>query len=385
MCATIKSIGKVQNIKIIIILPSLGGGGAERLHVNLANDWVAKGFDVEFILLRVDGKLISLLDTRIKITFIAVNRIRNIILPLVTKLRKSLPDVLLVAMWPLTSAVVFSWVLSGRKGRLFISDHENLSQSYIEQHRIGRNYLRNLIRFTYPLANGIIAVSQGVMQDLQLLGKLKKEKIRVIYNPAAIGVKTLRETPEVQAKLWGTGFNRHILSVGRLSPQKDHETLIKAFAMLPKEINAKLIILGEGSLRSDLLALISKLELNECIELPGFTADPYPWFRSADLFVLSSRWEGFGNVIVEALECGVPVVSTSCPSGPDEILEDGLYGMLVPIQDSKALSIAMVQSLKSKHDHKRLMHRAQDFSIRKISEQYLNYFFDDIQSLDEII
>jgi len=361
--------------KIVIILPDLGGGGAERLHVNLANDWAARGLSVEFVLMRKQGELLSLLAPEIAVTDLGVDRIRGAILPLAAHLRKSRPQAVLAAMWPLTSAVVFSWLFSGRPGKLFLSDHENLSLSYIGQNRAKPGYLKNLIRFTYPLANGIVAVSRGVMEDLCVLGSLPLNKVRVIYNPAATGVSPLRESPGVREQLWGTGFQRHILAVGRLAPQKDYETLIKAFALLPKAINAKLVILGEGPLRADLIALVNHLGLQECISLPGFIRDPYPWFRSADLFVLSSQWEGFGNVIVEALECGVPVVSTDCLSGPAEILEDGRYGKLVPIRDPDAMAAAMTASLAEPHDREKLMSRAKVFSVRNISDQYLNYCF----------
>ena len=363
--------------KITIILPDLSGGGAERLHVYLANDLVARGLSVEFVLLRKQGELLSLLAPEVAVSGLGVDRIRGAIFPLAAHLRKSCPQAVLAAMWPLTSAVVFSWLLSGRSGKLFLSEHENLSLSYIGQRRAKPSYLRNLIRFTYPLANGIVAVSRGVMKDLCVLGSLPLNKVRVIYNPAATGVSPFRESPGVQAQLWGTGFQRHILTVGRLSPQKDHETLIKAFALLSKNFNTKLVILGEGPLRPELTALVTELGLQKSVSLPGFTRDPYPWFRSADLFVLSSRWEGFGNVIVEALECGVPVVSTNCPSGPAEILEDGRYGKLVPVQDPVALASAMAQFLNETHDRAPLMRRAQDFSVRKISDEYLGYIFPE--------
>lgn len=363
--------------KVAIILPDLGGGGAERLHVHLANDWVARGLSVEFVLLRKQGELLSLLAPEVAVTGLGVDRIREVILPLAAHLRKSRPQVVLAAMWPLTSVVVFSWILSGRRGRLFISEHENLSLSYIGQRRVKPVYLRNLIRFTYPLANGIVAVSHGVKGDLCSLGSLPVNKVRVIHNPAATGISPLRESSAVQRTSWGAGFERHILTVGRLSPEKDHVTLIKAFAMLPKDLNAKLVILGEGLLRAELSALVAQLGLKERVSLPGFASDPYPWFRSADLFVLSSLWEGFGNVIVEALECGVPVVSTNCPSGPAEILEDGRYGKLVRVQDPVALARAIVQSLNETHDHEALMRRAQDFSVRKISDEYVAYMLPE--------
>ena len=325
----------------------------------------------------MESELVSLLAPKITVTFLGVGRIRDAVFPLAAHFRQSPPQVVLAAMWPLTSAVVFSWMLSGRRGRLFLSDHENLSLSYIGQRRANPVYLRNLIRFTYPLATGIIAVSRGVMEDLCFLGGLTANKMRVIYNPAATGVSPLREAPAVRAQLWGDGFDQHILTVGRLSFEKDHETLINAFAMLPNDLNAKLVILGEGPLREDLSVLVSQLGLQGRVSLPGFATDPYPWFRSANLFVLSSLWEGFGNVIVEALECGVPVVSTNCPSGPNEILEDGRYGNLVPVQDPVALANAMVQSLNEVHDPEALIRRALDFSVRKISYEYLSYIFSE--------
>ncbi len=363
-----------DNMRIVIVLPNLCGGGAERLHVNLANDWVAQGYDIEFVLLREKGDLIPLLAPEITLTGLNVDRIRDAILPLAAYLRKSNTQVVLGAMWPLTSVVVMSWLLSGRIGKLFLSEHENLSLSYLGQGRVKPGYLKNLIRFTYPLGSGVIAVSGGVKKDLCELGNLHEKSVKVIYNPAAIGVSSVRETSGVQDQLWGTHCNCHILTVGRLVPQKDHESLIKAFALLPIDLNARLVILGEGPLRSALKVLVTQLKLESRVLLPGFVNDPYPWFRSADLFVLSSRWEGFGNVLVEAFECGLPVVSTNCPSGPSEILDDGRFGKLVPTQAPCALAAAIVDSLNETHDRQSLMNRAQDFSLRKISDEYLAYF-----------
>ncbi|MEI8033250.1 MAG: glycosyltransferase [Chlorobiaceae bacterium] len=360
---------------ISIILPHLGGGGAERLHVNLANDWIERGYSVEFILLNKRGELLELLRPEITVTDLAADRIRVAITALALYLGKTRPDVILCAMWPLTSAVVLSWLLSGRRCALFLSDHEHLSHSYLVQRRVRAGYLKNLIRFSYPLAKGLIAVSQGVKDDLCSLGNLSEKKVKVIYNPAATGVCAERESSERSDCLWGKGFTHHLLAVGRLSVQKDFRTLINAFSLLPKSLNAKLVILGEGSSRKELEDLVGKLGLKEMVALPGFVVDPYPFFRSADLFVLSSEWEGFGNVIVEALECGLPVVSTDCPSGPSEILEEGRYGRLVPVGDAAALASAIASSLSESHDRELLMNRAKDFSVQKISDEYVAYLF----------
>ena len=361
--------------KITIILPDLCGGGAERLHVNLANDWVKRGFLVEFVLMQKQGELLSLLSEPTNVTGLGVDRIRHFILPLQKYLRRSQPDIILSAMWPLTSATVIAWLLSGKQGRLVLSDHNHLSISCIGELNVSPFFLNVLIRTTYPFADGIIAVSRGVKEDLCHLGGFADALIKVIYNPAATGISSLRETPEVSNKLWGAGCNHHILSVGTLKKVKDHATLIRAFAHLSSNMKAKLIILGDGQLREELENLIAELKLQDRVSMPGFVTDPYPWYRSADLFVLSSQREGFGNVIVEALECGVPVVSTNCPSGPSEILKNGRLGKLVPVEDPGAMASAMEEALTEPHDREQLMARAKEFSIRNISNEYLAYFF----------
>jgi glycosyltransferase involved in cell wall biosynthesis len=233
------------------------------------------------------------------------------------------------------------------------------------------------MRLSYRFSNGLIAVSEGVKQDMCSLSGMKPSKIRVIYNPAAKGIEiddSLRVDP---AGLWKghTGFK--ILSVGTLKTQKDHETLLRALALLPAALDVRLVILGEGPLREDLTRLAEEIGVTDRVSMPGFVLDPYPWFSSADLFVLSSRWEGFGNVIVEALECGTPVVSTDCVSGPSEILDNGRYGELVPVQDPVRLARAIEVSLIKKHDRLTLRHRAKEFSVENISKKYIDYFFHD--------
>ncbi len=177
-------------------------------------------------------------------------------------------------------------------------------------------------------------------------------------------------------QLWGNECDNRILSVGSLKPEKDHMMLIEAFSLIPDSMNAKLIILGDGPLKSDLREFITKKGLNNKITLAGFQHNPYPWYNGADVFVLSSKWEGFGNVIVEALECGTPVVSTNCPCGPAEILNNGAYGKLVSMGNPAKLTKAIIESLEETHNSDVLMDRAKKFSLEEISKQYLKYFSD---------
>lgn len=359
---------------ITIILPDLHAGGAERLHILLANHWHAQGIKVDFALMRQRGDLLGLLSDGIGIVDLRANRIRYSILPLARYLRKARPNIIIAAMWPLTSAAVLSWRLAGKQGCLYLSDHVQLSISCVEELNMSPRVLAAVMRLTYPAASGLIAVSEGVKQDMRRLGGFTDSQVRVIYNPAATGIAPQPEAESVRQKLWGVGFDHHILSVGTLKGQKDHATLIRAFALLPVALNAKLTILGEGDLRSELEALVQQLGLQGRVAMPGFVIDTYPWYRTADLFVLSSRWEGFGNVIVEALECGLPVVSTDCPSGPAEILEYGRIGRLVPIQDPAALATGMATVFTKVVDREILMRRARDFSVSAIADQYLEYF-----------
>jgi glycosyltransferase involved in cell wall biosynthesis len=316
------------------------------------------------------GELLTLVDKNIKILSPNVARIRNFILPIKRYLKDANPDVVLSAMWPLTSVTVLAWLLSGKQGKLFLSEHVILGISIANELFLSFWLVRLSLIITYPLATGIIAVSRSVKNDLCNFGKISCNHIKVINNPVvtATSLSSVNDN-----KVWESGYDYRILSVGTLKIEKNYKSLIQAFSKIAKNYNAKLVILGNGSQRYELERLILKLGLQDKVLLPGFVLDTGPWYNGADLFVLSSLWEGFGNVVVEALEYGVPVVSTDC-GGPSEILNNGTYGMLVPIDSPNALADAMVKSLNDSHDSDLLINRAQYFSVSRISIKYLDYF-----------
>lgn len=202
------------------------------------------------------------------------------------------------------------------------------------------------IRWLYPHARGIIAISEGVKRDLVALTGLPGERIEVVYNGILSPVVRARAAEPVEHPWFDDGAIPVLVSAGRLAPQKDYPTLIRAFARLRRDRAARLLILGEGPDRRLLEDLVKTLDLSESIHLPGHVQNPYGYMVRAAAFVMASRWEGFGNVIAEALCLGTPVVATDCPGGPREILGDGRWGHLVPPGDETALAAAMAASLR---------------------------------------
>jgi glycosyltransferase involved in cell wall biosynthesis len=359
-----------ENKIVAILLPNLGGGGAEKVSINLSKFLIQNGFTVHFILLQKKGEFLRIIPKNIKIFCINKIRFRDSIFPLASYFKKNNPQFIFVNMWPLTTIAVLSWVLAGRKGKLFLVDHSILSQSILNVKFYKKLVLKLSIMITYPLANKVIGVSKGVINDIISLGQLHKDKAIYIYNPLTI--KNRVYFPKKIPVSWEDSSFK-ILSIGRFTEEKNHKLLIKAFQILIKtNIGAKLIILGDGSLFRETKEFVKNLGLENHIHLPGFVLDAEPFFIHADLFVLSSNVEGFGNVIVEALSYGVPVVSTDCPSGPSEILDRGKFGTLVPIEDAESLAEAIKLNLYKEFDKEFLINRSLDFSIDKMAQKYLD-------------
>ncbi len=359
--------------RIAVVLPNLAGGGAERMHLDLAREWLKLGLNVDFVLLRKEGELLDLVPHGSRIVDLEVPCFRDALWPLMRYIRKARPDVVLAAMWPLTVVAVFAGRMAGCGARIVVSDHEQLSISYAGKGAGHRLFLRSSMAVGYRLAHERIAVSRGVARDLARLSGIPAKRYRVIYNPAAKGEQGL------EGRLSSVPENAgpFVLSVGKFKAVKNHALLIEAFAQIADKVDVNLYILGEGALRPELERKIAALGLEERVFLPGFQHDTILWYQQAQLFVLSSNHEGFGNVLVEALEQGVPVVSTDCPSGPREILENGRYGRLVPVGDAGALAQAMLDELNHHPDPEVLKRRAADFRVDRIAREYLRVMFGE--------
>jgi glycosyltransferase involved in cell wall biosynthesis len=257
---------------------------------------------------------------------------------------------------------------------LVISEHINLSQSVqaaFNRRKWRYRFLPPLLARTYPWAEAIIAVSTGVADDLSTLAEIPRERILTIYNPVV--------TPDLEEKSralcdhpwFAPGSPPVLLAVGRFTGQKDLPTLLRAFARVRRMRPVRLLLLGEGEERTKLEALVRELGVAADVALPGFVLNPFPYMARAAVLVLSSLHEGLAMVVIEALACGCPVVSTDCPSGPAEILEGGRYGALVPVGDVEAMAKAIHAALDGTHDPELLKTRAAEFSLERAAERYL--------------
>lgn len=355
---------------ISIFLPDLSGGGAEKVNLLLLRAFVDKGYDVDLVLLRRQGAFLDQVPPQVRIIDLDANRIRNGFVPLVRYLREHRPDALLASMWPLTTIAVLAAKVARFRGRVVVAEHSALSRSP-QNDGLSGLALRASMRWINVLADDLVGVSAGVVDDLHDLG-LPVDVGRVIHNPVAIS--DTKAVPDIWQGHWWMKRpqSQRVLAVGSLKPAKDYPTLLSAIRKLVDSgMEVALLILGTGPLQGELEEQRRALGLEEHVHFGGFVSDPGPFYRAAGLFVLSSAWEGFGNVIVEALAAGTPVVSTDCRSGPAEILENGRYGHLVPVADDEALALAIGESLSANHDAGALQARANDFSVEKIGQAYL--------------
>jgi glycosyltransferase involved in cell wall biosynthesis len=355
--------------RVAFLLPNMRGGGAERVALRLIGDFLDIGCEVDLVLLHAAGELMPLVPSAAHVVDLDAPRIRSAVFPLARYLRERNPSALQASMWPLTTAAVIARAIARSRTRLVLSEHVMLSRQYAGFGRIGRTFLGRSIAWSYPKADARVAVSERVADDLTAISRIDRGSIDVIYNPVAGPPLDIAPPEEIKA-MWNGAADR-IITVGSLKAQKNHAMLIRAFALLRKRRNAKLMILGEGELREPLRALAAERGVAEDVLFAGFTTDPWPYYESATAFALSSDYEGYPLVLIEAMRCGLPVVSTDCESGPAEILAGGLYGKLTPVGDAAAFAEALEQTLTSRPSANELKARAEALSGETTSARYV--------------
>ncbi len=260
----------------------------------------------------------------------------------------------------------------GAQVQVMLTQHENLSGDGVWRARLKYWWTRRAVRRNFPLADAVVCVSRGVADDLHQQFGVPAAQLHPIYNPAFSESFLQAATAEVEHPWLRDKTAPVVIAVGRLHPVKGFDDLLRAFALLLRQRDARLIILGEGRVRAELEAQVRALGLQQQVAIPGRVDNVPAWMARSDLFALSSRSEGFGNALVEALAAGLRIVSTRCPSGPAEILEDGRWGELVPVGDVDAFAAAMARQLDAPPpDREALIDRARAFSLDAALDQYL--------------
>lgn len=314
--------------------------------VNLMEAMLESGHcSLDVLRIRTDGPYAALIPEGCRVIDLNCRHSLTAVWPLARYLRRQRPAALLAAKDRVARTALAARKLSRVRTRLVVRLGTNLSASLAGRSFVTRAARCLPCRLLYPGAEAIVAVSRGVAADTAAITGLPLERIRTVANPV-ITARLFSRAAEPSGHPWLTNKTGPVLlAAGRLTRQKDFPTLLRALAEVRKQREVSLIILGEGGQRPDLEKLAAGLGLAHCVDLPGFADNPYSFMREADLFVLSSIWEGSPNVLTEALALGRPVVSTDCPSGPREILQHGTIAPLVPAGDHVRLARAVLQVL----------------------------------------
>lgn len=339
---------KYSSDRVALFLPLLVGGGAERVILNLAHGFVEKGLKVDFVLGKAKGPFLEQLPKEVRLIDLKSARVLTSLPGLVRYLRKERPRVLISALDHANIVALWAGRLAGVQTRVVVTLHNTVSEKMKKVSPCSRQKLYPLLfRKFLPGADTIVAVSNGVANDYAEVASIPVEKIKVIYNPVITSSLLEKASEPLDHPWFKPNEPPVILSVGRLTEQKNYAGLIEAFARLKEKHSARLLILGEGELRQSLEDQVSRLNLQQDVSLPGFVLNPYQYMRNSAVFALSSKWEGLPTVLIEALAVGAPVVSTNCKSGPEEILRGGSIGRLVPVGDIDALAEAIADSLEN--------------------------------------
>lgn len=359
--------------RIAFFLPSLRGGGAERTMINLAKGFAERGYAVDLVLVKAEGPYLSEVPSDIRVVDFCASRALFALPGLVRYLRRERPRVLLSTLSHANLIALWARWLACVETKVVVREASSVSINALNTVNRRGKLIPFLLRLFYPWADTVVALSQGVADDLIHTASLSKDKVRVIYNPVVTPELFAKAEEPVDHPWFVIGERPVLINVGRLTLVKDHPTLIRAFAQVRQQIPARLMILGEGEERPKLEALIRELGLETDVALPGFVENPIKYMKRSSVFVLSSRWEGFGNVLVEAMAVGTPVVSTNCPNGPAEITKDGEFGSLVPIGDADAMAISVCKVL-GKPCNEKAQAWAMTFTQEKSVQQYAEIF-----------
>lgn len=331
--------------QIAIFLRYLGGGGADQMMLNLAQCFCREGLAVDVVLGETWGPHLWKVPRGVRLIDLHASGTGATLLKLARYLRQDKPQALLSTLHYTNEIALLAKRFPGVSTRVVVREANTPSEEAKRTATLKKRITPWLIRALYPGADGIVAVADGVADDIAQVAHIPRDRIDVIYNPTITPELTEKAQTTLAHPWFAPGEPPVVLGVGKLQKQKDFPTLIRAFAKVRKHCSARLMILGWGPDRPQLESLVQTLGLEADVSLPDYIKNPYAYMAQSAAFVLSSAWEGLPNVLIEAMATGAPVIATDCKSGPAEILDQGKYGHLVPVGDSDALAEAIVSVL----------------------------------------
>jgi glycosyltransferase involved in cell wall biosynthesis len=360
-----------MNKRVALLFATSGYSGVDRVVANLLPEFGRNKYNFNLLLIRSHGPYLKSVPSNVRIFKLKAGSKRTILPALAWYLWRYHPEALLTANHHLNRAALLARKLTKSRTRIAIRMGMSLTAKGQDMTLSKREALFASMQRWYPEADAVIAPSTGVGEDLVSIAGVSPHKLHVIRNPI-VNERLYSLASEPVDHPWLTSPDCPVIvSVGSLEPRKDFSTLIRAFASIRFRQRCRLVILGEGGERGKLLRLAEKFGLKEDVDLPGFKQNPYPYMRNASVFVLSSRREGASAVIVEALACGTPVVSTDCPSGPAETLKDGQLGRLVPVGDYEAMAAAILNTLIDPSQSEALEKAAEEHATAQAAKRYL--------------
>jgi len=367
-------------MRIALFFWSLELGGVEHMLINLSRELVDRGHDVTLVLARSPQPNSFTPDPRVRVIWLYAPSILKLIPRLAKHLKGEQYDAAFTGMPTSNVALLTARRIAGVKTAVVISERSNPQLEAASARTWRYRAAFALQPFIYPWADAIIAVSTDLAEALCKFARLPRERIEVVYNPAydeRFPVTTLSEAPHPWLRDKTTPV---VLGAGRFRDQKDFSTMLKVVASVAAERPVRAIILGDGELRDALKAEAATLKLDGIVDFPGFVERVGDWLAFSDVFMLTSKWEGFGNILVQALAAGCDVVSTDCPDGPREILDNGRFGRLAPVGDVAALTAALTASLDAPAARATQRSRALDFTVSRSVDRYEAMFRELSQS-----
>lgn len=365
-----------EPLHIPIFVSYSGQGGVEVVTNNLCMGLSALGQKVELLLIKDRSSHLRHLPAHITRRRVGPRHTWGCVTGLASYLRQARPPLLVAVKDQAIQVAVLARSLARLDTPIVGQVHTHMGSSFAARRPLSRWFRERQTRFFYRRVNCLIGVSEGVAEDLRQRVTLPASLVHsapspVVHPDLATRAQEPADHPWLEQKDCPV-----LIAVGRFGRQKDFPNLLHAFAQFLQHRRARLIILGEGSDRPALESLCQQLGIQDHVAMPGFVENPYAWMSRADLFVLSSRWEGSPLVLMEAMALGLPAVSTNCPSGPFETLEGGRWGYLVPVEDSKALAAAMRQSFESPRGTRetRMEWIERRHGVKAASEVYLDLF-----------